>query len=383
MTPINGHEAKQFFQQLATFSQRYFAIEIQDGLIASPWSHQGYESGQPVGAVIHYTADEELYRVLRWFLIPEFHAEVSAHAVVADRRVGLHDELAVDLPLVQELPATVFQVVPPDHVAWHARWANRRTYGIENVNAGPLRVLERSDDGEPKQFATWRSRDRKSQEWTMPWVVPYKTPVRIFGGWWSPYTPEQVETNVILLRYLKQRYPQLRMPWILGHEGHQERKRDPGPMFPLNGVRRAVWDDWKPVRRYDWFRLLEHDERSGETLRDRLVIDHARVLGSETPHPSPAAAWARFESAVRALPGKRGFGATGKTGLAVLGYHVADLEESLDTDEAQSVWLFQRMMGLVKDSKPGPITKAALVHRLEYLGFLSGGRPISSGSGTA
>lgn len=382
MAPINGHDARAFFEQLATFSRRYYAAEIREGLTESPWCYDGFADGQPVGAVIHYTADEDLHRVLRWFMLPEFHAEVSAHAIVSDRRLGLHDELAADLPLVQELPATVLQVVPPGKVAWHARWVNRKCYGIENVNAGPLRVLERSDDGQPKQFATWRSRDRRSQEWTMPWQVPYKTPERMFGSWWAPYTPEQVEANVLLLRYVKQLFPQLRKPWILGHEGHQERKRDPGPMFPINGVRQAVWDDWKPVRRYDWFRLFEHDGRSGETLRDRLVIGHALALGSETPHPSPAVSWARFESAIRALPGKREFGVTGKTGLAVLGYYVAAMDEGLDTDEVQSVWLFQKMMGLTTDGKPGPITKGALVSRLEYLGFLTRGRPIT-GSGTA
>lgn len=381
MTPINGHDAKAFFSQLATFSQRYIQMEIPRALHQSPWCYQGFEVNQPKGAVIHYTADEDLHRVLRWFLVPDYHAEVSAHAVVADRRLGLHDELAVDLPLVQELPATVIQTVPPDHVAWHARWMNRQTYGIENVNAGPLRVSARTDDGKPTGFCTWRSRDRKSQEWTMPWQVPYKTPERIFGQWWAPYTVEQVEANVLLLRYLKQFVPSLSKPWILGHEGVQERKRDPGPMFPLNGVRAAVWDDWKPVGRYDWFRTFEHDPKSGETLRDALVIEHARVLAGATENPSPGVAWSRFKSAVEALPGKPGFGVTGKVGLQILGYYVADLDESLDTDELMSVWLFQKMMGLVTDMKPGPITKKALVDRLDYLGFL-GGRRLDSG-GTA
>jgi N-acetyl-anhydromuramyl-L-alanine amidase AmpD len=369
---INGEDAKAFFEQLGAFSKRYIAAEIGPDLPHSPWCYESYEVGHPRGAVIHYTADEELHRVLRWFLVPEFGAKVSAHAVVADRRMGVHDKLAEDLPLVEELPVTVIQVLPPDLVAWHARWANRRTYAIENVNAGPLRADKIGDDGFPESFCSWRARDRKSQEWTKPWSSPYKTPEKVFGRWWEPYTPGQVEANVILLRYLKQLVPEMAKPWLLGHENVQERKLDPGPMFPLVGVREAVWDDWKPVQRYGWYRLFQHEPDSGKLLRDEVVMDHLHLIATVTKPVLPRVAWMRFSSAMRALPSKSGFGVTGKTGLKLLGYHVTSLDEGLDTDELLSVWIFQKMMGLKTDMVPGPLTKAALVDRLDYLGFLEG-----------
>ena len=214
----------------------------------------------------------------------------------------------------------------------------------------------------------------------MPWSVPYKEAVELFGRWWAPYTPEQIHANVILLRYVQQLFGSLKRPWILGHEAVQGEKtpgargndkRDPGPTFPMHGIREAVFDDWTPVERYDWFRLFSSDLKYGQTVQDGIVIEYARKAGSENPNPPPVAAWKKFGSAVRALPEKDEFGLAGKTALRLLGYHVNDVvSDTLDTDEAMSVWVFQKMMGLKTDSKPGAITKRALIERLEDRGFL-------------
>ena len=157
----------------------------------------------------------------------------------------------------------------------------------------------------------------------------------------------------------------------MGHESAQANKRDPGPAFPIHGIRDAVFDGWSPVERYDWFRLFKADSKFGQTEMDWYAVDYARKAGSENPNPHPVAAWVRFGSALRALPEKDEFGLTGKTALRMLGYHVNDVSsDSLDTDEAMSVWIFQKMMSLKTDSKPGPVTKRALIERLEDRGFL-------------
>ena len=369
---MNGNQAREFFEQLDEFSRRYVAAELNLPTATSPWGEGQYDTGpSPKGAILHFTADEDLLRVLRWFLIEKFQARASAHAVIADRRLASQDELAHDLPLVQELPATIIQVRHPHTQAWHATWANGTCYGIENVNAGMLKCSARPSEQSAGSFTSWRPRDRSSPEWTMPWSVPYKEAVELFDRWWAPYTPEQIEANVILLRYVQQLYGSLRRPWIVGHESAQANKRDPGPAFPIHGIRDAVFDGWSPVERYDWFRLFKADSKFGQTEMDWYAVDYARKAGSENPNPHPVAAWVRFGSALRALPEKDEFGLTGKTALRMLGYHVNDVSsDSLDTDEAMSVWIFQKMMSLKTDSKPGPVTKRALIERLEDRGFL-------------
>jgi hypothetical protein len=115
--------------------------------------------------------------------------------------------------------------------------------------------------------------------------------------------------------------------------------------------------------------MFQTDHRYGQSYLDSVVVEYVLAVGSSNPNPSPAAAWARFESAVRALPDKDEFGLVGKTALRLLGYH-ADLSTLLDEDDLESVRLFQRMMKLKADSVPGPATKRALIARLEERRFL-------------
>jgi N-acetyl-anhydromuramyl-L-alanine amidase AmpD len=312
----------------------------------SPWGRPKYV-GKPMGAVIHYTADEDWFRVLRWFIDPKQRARVSAHAVVADRRLGSHGELAKDLPLIETLPATVIQVRPVHSIAWHATWLNGSSYGVENMNAGPW------------SGGRWEH-------------AAYKQPVPLFDEVWIPFTNVQIRTNLILLRYVQQLFGTLIRPYVVGHELVQRGKRDPGPAYPLEGIREAVFDGWKPIGHYDWYKRFQMDEQFGQTELDGMVTDHVRLIGNVEASPSVVVAWDRFESAVRALPGKKGeFGPTGRTALRMLGYYVGELDRvTLDVQEITSVMLFQRMMRIAVDGVPGPITKGALVERLEERRFL-------------
>ena len=62
-------QATEFFRQLGVFSDRYVKEVLKLPTANSPWGdNYGMKDGAQ-GAIIHYTADEDLERVLRWFLI--------------------------------------------------------------------------------------------------------------------------------------------------------------------------------------------------------------------------------------------------------------------------------------------------------------------------
>lgn len=363
-------DSLDFFEQLDEFSRRYVKNELKLDSNLSPWGNLEYRDGEPKGAILHYTADEDIHRVLRWFLDEDLKARVSAHAVIADRRLGSHGMLSQDLPLIYELPATIVQVRQYHTTAWHATWANSACYGIENVNAGPLRMIGSPVGSVPAVFASWRPRGKDGPLWRDIWKVPYKEAVRLRHRWWAPYTLNQIEANVILLRYLQQLYQTLRKPWILGHEQIQKNKIDPGPAFPLEGVRNAVCDGWTPLATYDWFNLYDVDRLWGQTEVDGVVLDWARRVGDSDRNPSIFSAWTRYRVAAQALPVVNGFGLAGKVALRLLGYHITDWTDRLDLDELASVAIFQRMMKIKVDGQPGPETKTALVSRLETQGLL-------------
>lgn len=359
--------ALEFWNQLAEFSKRYIAA-LGNMNEVSPWGQEKFDGGRPKGAVIHYTADDDMDRVIAWFNREKYQARVSAHLVVGDRRHGSADKLLQGLPLVEALPVTVVQCRPPRKAAVHATWTNSFLYGIENVNAGELRQKD-------KGYVTWQPRDGSAEPWTRVWAgSTYKTPVMLSGRFWDPLTDAQIKANIMLLRYLNELYDgQLQPAWIIGHEqvqgtltkgagGHD--KRDPGPSYPMNEVRDAVFGK-------DYDAVLSDSYARGR--RNEYVLDlcDALALQSIDPRPGIKVAWERFESAIRALPGKPEFGVVGKCALRILGFHVSDpRSQTLDEHDKLSIWIFQKMMGLGTDGAPGPQTKQALVRRLEDRGYL-------------
>lgn len=138
---------------------------------------------------------------------------------------------------------SIIQQVPTDRVAWHAgksRWNNRESVsnfsiGIEIVNLGPLFP---AGPGE--------------------WLDVYKRPVlnaQVYHGkhqgppgcsWehWEKYTDDQMVTLAELCRLLVEVYPSITE--IVGHDDVAPgRKRDPGPAFDMEGLRRAVFGSLK------------------------------------------------------------------------------------------------------------------------------------------
>ena len=364
--------AVRFFWQLEKFSERWAQQELGRALRVP---HGGAKPDQPWrGAVLHFTADEEIERVIRWFMHEA--SAVSAHVVVNDRKLGCHDALCDGLELVRRLPVTVVQCRHPGEGAWHARWANDRCYGIECVSAGALRA---NDEG---VLCSWRPRDGSAPEWSTPWASPYKDAVELFGRQWVRYVPEQLEAVVTVLRHLKAIGEPICLPsrpWVIGHSSVQQNKVDPGPDFPIHEVRAAVWDDWRPLSDYDWWGAYQADPRWGKTWRDAAVVAavrHFAATGKGDREPSVKTAWVRARSAWAALPDNwRGQESMGwiKLALHLLGYAVTSFgagnfaDVTLNTDDHTSIGIFQRAMGLQCDSIAGPVTARALNLRLQAL----------------
>ena len=372
--------AYEFFTQLEEFSARVFR---KMGLPAlSPWGNQCWDEGKPKGAVLHYTADDTIDKAIRWFMTESFHARASSNVVVSDVKVAWMDMMADGLPLVQALPVTVLQCRRPTQPSWHATWACGETYGIEATNIGELRQMM---DG---TFNCWYKRDSVSPEWTTLWRG--RAPIRVFGKWFCPWVPDQIRVIVTILRHVNALLGTFQRSWIVGHEqvqGNQTRKwespdaphyatdkRDPGPHFPLEGIRECVFNGDIEMGNYSWWTQWAQDQAAwANDVRGKWLQTWAN--GTEDPTQwgmDLGASRSAFDNAMRILPSVIDpFGALGKTALRILGYHTSSLADvELDNSDFQSIWLFQRCNGLAADTKPGPNTRAALLARMIDRGFL-------------
>lgn len=257
---MNYQQAQAFFDQLTTFSKRVFTFLAMPE--HSPWGHAHWQGGKPTGAVIHYTADEDVERVLRWFMRERFNAKASAHVVVCREKMAQWVEHEVGLPLVQALPVTVIQCRLPGSTAWHAPGYNGTCYGIENINDGQVYPVDAG-------FVNWRGQGQVENnaavtEWARDDAVP------LFGNYWAQYSLGQIAVNVTLLRAVQGLFGSLEYQRIVGHENTQAGKRDPGPDFPLHGVRRALFVE-SPVEEHDWYKLVVSDHLHGRTEREQIA----------------------------------------------------------------------------------------------------------------
>jgi len=378
-------QAIEFFRQLDVFSKKYCrAISLETNI--SPWGGGDYDRGKPSGAILHYTADPSLESVVRWFANPKLNAKVSAHVVVDDKSLETIAEHADGLPLIQELPATVVLCRPPDKTAWHATWVNGQCFSVECVNAGELRT---QDNGATMTW--WPAKDKASGPWTKVWKMLGKVATFQAGRWWDPFPPDQLAAVVTVLRHLRALFPESLKPgWLLGHEqvqGIRTRtsngasmgtdKRDAGPTFPLHGIRQAVFDDWKPLTRYDWFQRYCCDPKWGDAERARILQAAIPEIYGQSESLETVDVFQRLhhELTAMALQSSTSFGPWGKLALYLLGYYMPSIERGeytsldLDTDELTSVATFQRLMGLQVDTKTGSFTRTALCDRIKDRGF--------------
>lgn len=352
---MDKSESQQFFDQLAEFSRRILTAHHLPGA-GSPWgtSRQG---AYPKGAILHYTADSDMLRVLRWFCDPIQQAQASAHVVIGDRKYDWAMGFDEGLPLVEALPSTVVQCRAPEQIAWHATWTNAVTYGIECINAGEVR---KSGD----HWYWWPPKDNFSLPWTSVWKSD-KEPVAMFGRFWEPYTQEQIESVVHVLRAVDVRFGHsLHKAWVTGHEnvqgvstpgGRSHDKRDPGPILPTVEIRRVLFDDATKI-----------DPNAGEpTFAQDLRTEAARLalmtIGEEPDEDALPTLLARTQGILATSQPR----CIAKAALYMLGYHIDNIVVPICTqDETASVWLFQKLMGITPDGQLGPQTYGALASRI-------------------
>lgn len=167
----------------------------------------------PCYLVLHYTAGKSAKSSIDWLTKPE--AKASAHLILA--RDG-----------------SICQLAPFNVKAWHAgisHWdglsgLNSYSIGIEMDNAGPLKKV---GDKYQAWFGTLYAEDQ---------AVYAKHKLDKEPCWWHAYTEVQIQRALELAQLLVRHY---NLKDVVGHEDiAPDRKRDPGPAFPLEHVRAAV-----------------------------------------------------------------------------------------------------------------------------------------------
>ena len=201
--------------------------------------------GGPEGIAYHYTGGLSGLKSLRWFNDPSWgNTESSAHVLIFDR-VTPELELwsSQEVASVFKVPALIIADVTRG--VWATNWANSRCLGVENRNAGALKYDERT-----------------------------VKKARVFSGgwWWEPYTREQMEANVLIGRMFRALRGDgtFKPEWIVGHSQIWATKHDPGPLFPLHLVRRAIWSE-EDLARLDWISMLPSPLEHGSTAEDELT----------------------------------------------------------------------------------------------------------------
>ena len=163
--------------------------------------------------VFHYTAGKSAANSIGWLTNPE--SQASAHLVVA--RNG-----------------RITQLAPFNVKAWHAgisHWdglsgLNSYSIGIEMDNAG---LLKKVGDKYQAWFGTLY---RGSQ------VIYGEHKLDHQPRWWHAYTEVQIQRALELAQLLVRHYG---LKSVVGHEDiAPDRKRDPGPAFPLEHIRARV-----------------------------------------------------------------------------------------------------------------------------------------------
>lgn len=169
---------------------------------------------KPEYLVIHYTVITSAAATVRAFQSPA--RQASAH-------------------LVLDLDGTFTQMVPFNRQAWHAGASslsgrdrcNQFTIGIEVVNPGPLTKR------------TTGFFDVNNRPWSGPVVEAKHKNGRSAWRYWAAYAEQQVEALEAVGCALVATYG---LRDVVGHDDISPfRKTDPGPGFPMEGLRSALF----------------------------------------------------------------------------------------------------------------------------------------------
>lgn len=174
-----------------------------------------FSSGQLKALIMHYTGGSTLEGAVSHLANPNVSA--SAHLVIGD-------------------DGRIVQMVPFNKKAWHAGVSryqnlsglNKYSIGIEVVNAGPLKAV---GDQFISDFGKVYPANRVLQ-------AVHRNESSVTA--WQTYSEEQLRVVYQLSQLLINHY---QLELMLGHEEiAPQRKRDPGPAFPLDHFRAQLFD---------------------------------------------------------------------------------------------------------------------------------------------
>lgn len=143
------------------------------------------------------------------------------------------DDCETSAHFVVERDGTITQLVATNKKAFHAgvsSWKgvsmlNSCSVGIEIVNPGMLNEKGKADWGQAAEVKE---------------IVKKSTPNH-GSGYWLPYTPEQIAAVTAICRAVVEEYPDCNE--IVTHwEIAPKRKIDTNPLFPLDDLRKSVFD---------------------------------------------------------------------------------------------------------------------------------------------
>ncbi len=326
-------EAETFFAELEQASA-VARVNACGASAVSPWGDAAWPSSSgPSGIILHYTTGNSFRGSVDWLCTASYATHSSAHVVVGRTREAWADQGVKKGGQLDALSASVVQTRLPSQTAWHATWANPWAIGIELASCGEIR------------------KDAKGQ-WVGPngdWTERVSDTSTVYsagGRTWHGFTDAQVRTTVYVMQMYAAMFPSVTRENVLGHEHVQgvrtpERpgcdKRDLGIGVRLGYFRDSVFPDAEG----------EWRDNAAEALACVLIGNAGRA---ETQ--ADRESWAAMA-------------------LGALGYAV-DGGDGKTTAFAptrarsrRSLYIAQRMLGLVPDMVVGPKTVAALRWRLE------------------
>ena len=206
------------------------------------WGSPGSPSG-PIGIIYHYTGGPNGIASLRWGNENTANRNSSWHVTVLDHLVADVEDIRKSYPSVAKyLPVTALLHADIHRATWHANWANSRCFGIENRNMGYLELR-----GGKYGRIRW---GRKGTYTFKPLADQSRvTKHAVTRAWchtgksWESYTTDQLIANIVIGKMiLGWRGPMLDKRWVLPHQFVWASKFDPGPAFPMELVRDAIWN---------------------------------------------------------------------------------------------------------------------------------------------
>jgi len=371
---FSRQQANEFFDAWRRASiaiMDYYSLPLDPGRKVRPWKH-----GRPIGVTEHFTGGITWKETVRW-LNGQDNDKASCHALILDRRIAEIDDIWSQYPILQQIPVTALLLADLSQGTWHAGWVNALNFGIENRNAGILKG---------RQGAwTW---------WVKKWTAPFphqglgKTPIRIDGMWWEPFTYGQVVANIIICQMLFSLYhsntpdePSMDARWFLPHSATEGTKWDTGRAFPLSNVRDAVFDQ-APVESLQWLQSFKADPMYmndyGEGIDDEFLealTERQGCRDADTPEDLDTCGEvpsADLQVLIQDGDWKKELPSI-RRGLHMLGYRVGFQSLygfELDDDTAVAIYQFQRSVKLQADKIPGDKTQKALMRRIKDFGLV-------------